>query len=130
MSQSVNGIQKLSPHIQERRLSKPTVTVPRASVTVEGVSALLREELGPHYTITPAITSRFHHESPDGANSILVRRHCFEQASIRVIAGPDSTDIHVGSAANFTPAGLLINHAGIIRRVRQVLDHAPGLASS
>lgn len=108
----------------------PTVAVPRANVTVGEVSAVHREKLGPHYRITPAFTSRFHHESPAGANSILVRRHWFEQASIRVIAGPDSTDIHVSSAANFTPTGLLINRAGIIRRVRQVLDHTPGLASS
>jgi hypothetical protein len=76
------------------------------------------------------MTSRFHHQSPAGANSILVRRHWFEQASIQVIAGPDSTDIHIGSAANFTPAGLLINRAGIMRKVHQMLEHAPGLACS
>ena len=76
------------------------------------------------------MTSRFHHESPAGADSILVRRHWFEQASIRVIAGPDSTEVHVGSAANFTPTGLLINRVGIIRKVHQVLEQAPELASS
>jgi hypothetical protein len=108
----------------------PTVTVPRANVTVEEVSAVLREKLGPRYKITPAMTSRFHHESPAGANSILVRRHWFEQASVRVIAGPDSTDIHVGSAANFTPTGLLVNRLSIIRNVHQVLEHAPGLAAA
>lgn len=108
----------------------PTVTVPRANVTVEEVSAVLRDKLGPRCTITPAMTSRFHHESPADADSILVRRHWFEQASIRVIPGPDSTEVHVGSAANFTPTGLLINRAGIIRKVHQVLQRAPELASS
>ena len=108
----------------------PTVTVPRANVTVEDVSVVLRTKLGPCYKITPAVTSRFHHESPAGANSALIRRHWFEQASIQVIAGPDSTEIHVGSAANFTPTGLLINRAGIMRKVHQVLEQAPELASS
>ena len=64
----------------------PTVTVPSANVTVEEVSAVLREKLGPCYKITPAMTSRFHHQFPAVANSILVRRYWFEQASIRVIA--------------------------------------------
>jgi len=108
----------------------PTVTVPRANVTVEDVSAVLRTKLGPRYKITPAVTSRFHHKFAAGANSALIRRHWFEQASIQVIAGPDSTEIHVGSAANFTPTGLIINRASIIRKVHQVLEQAPELASS
>ena len=107
----------------------PTVTVPRANVTVEDVNVVLRTKLGPRYKITPAVTSRFHHESPAGTHSALIRRHWFEQASIQVIAGPDSTEIHVGSAANFTPTGLLINRAGIMRKVHQVLEQAPELAS-
>jgi hypothetical protein len=102
----------------------PTITVPNANVTVEQVSAVLREKLGPRYKITPAMTSRFHRQSPAGADSILVRRRWFEQASIRVIPGPDNTEVHVRSAANFTPTGLLINRAGIIRKVHQVLQRA------
>jgi hypothetical protein len=107
-----------------------TVTVPRANVSVEEVSAALRENLGPRYRITPARTSRCHYESPAGANSILVRRHWFEQASIKVVPGPDHAEIHIGSAANFTPAGICFNHASIVRKVHQVLQHAPGLAGS
>ena len=53
-----------------------------------------------------------------------------EQASIRVIAGLDSTQIHVSSAANFTPTGLLINRVCIMHKVHQVLERAPELASS
>jgi hypothetical protein len=108
----------------------PTITVPRANVTLEDVSAVLRTKLGPRYRITPAVTSRFHHEFAAAANSALIRRHWFEQASIQVIAGPDRTEIHVGSAANFTPTGLIINRASIIRKVHQVLEQAPELASS
>lgn len=106
----------------------PTVTVPRADVTVDDVSALLREKLGPRYTITPGMTSRLHHKFPAGPDSLLIKRHWIEQASIRVTPGPGSTEIHIGSAANFTPTGLLINRAGIIRKLHQVLEHAPELA--
>ena len=108
----------------------PTITVPRANVTVEDVSTVLRAKLGPRYQVTPGVTSRFHLQFRAGANSALIRRHWFEQASIQVIAGPDSTEIHVGSAANFTPTGLLVNRASIIRKVHQVLEQAPELASS
>ena len=96
----------------------------------EQVSAVLREKLGPRYKVTPAATSHFHHQSPAGADSVLVRRHWFEQASIRIVPGPDRTEIHIGNAANFTPAGLLINRSSIIRKLQQVLEHAPELASS
>ena len=37
----------------------PTLTVPTANVTVDEVSAVLREKLGPRGTITPAMTSRY-----------------------------------------------------------------------
>jgi hypothetical protein len=108
----------------------PAVTVPRPGVTVDEVSAVLRDRLGPRYKIKPARTSHFHHESPAGTDSVLVRRNWLEQASIRVIPGPDSTEIHIGNAAAFTPTGLLINRASIIRKVHQVLEHAPELADS
>jgi hypothetical protein len=106
-----------------------TVTVARA-VTAEEVSAVLREKLGPRYKITTAVTSRFHHKFPAGPDSLLVRRHWIEQAAIRVVPGPGSTEIHIGSAANFTPTGLLINRASIIRKLHQVLAQAPELGGS
>jgi hypothetical protein len=107
----------------------PTITVPRANVTVEDVSTVLRTKLGPRYQVTPGVTSRFYHQTPAGPNSALIRRHWFEQASIQVIAGPGSTEIHVGSAANFTPTALLINRVGIIRKVHRMLEQSPELAS-
>jgi hypothetical protein len=62
-----------------------SIMVPRPNVTVEEVSAVLRDKLGSHYKVTPAVTAHFHHESSGRADSILVKRHWFEQASIRVI---------------------------------------------
>jgi hypothetical protein len=108
----------------------PAVTVARPDVTVDEVSAVLRARLGPRYTITPGTTSHFHHESAAGADSVLVRRNWFEQASIRVIPGQDSTEIRIGNAGSFTPTGMLLNRASIMHKVHQVLEHAPELAGS
>ena len=40
----------------------------------------------------------------------------------------DSTDIHVGSAANVTLGGVVFNHASIVHNVHQALPRAPELA--
>jgi hypothetical protein len=104
-----------------------TVTIPRSNVTVEEVSAVLRERLGSHYKVTPTVAEHFHHETSGYANSILVRRNWFQQANIRVVPGTNDTEIHVGSAANFTPTGILLNRASIVRKVQQVLAHSPEL---
>jgi hypothetical protein len=101
-----------------------TVTVPRPNVTVEEVCAVLRDRLGSRYEVTPGVTSHFHKEFSGDANSILVKRHWFEQASIQIVPGANHTEIHVGSAANFTPPATLYNRASIVRKVHQVLDHA------
>ena len=108
----------------------PTVTVPSANVTVEQVSAVLREKLGPRYKITPATTSRFHHQFPAGETQYWSDGIGSSRPASGSSPAPDSTEIHVGSAANFTPTGLLINRAGIMHKVHQVLQRAPELASS
>jgi hypothetical protein len=105
-----------------------TVTIPRSNVTVEEVSAVLRNKLGSHYKVTPSVASHFHHEAPGDAHSILVKRNWFVQANIRVVPGTNDTEIHIGSAANFTPTGLLLNSTTIVRKVHQVLEHSPELA--
>jgi hypothetical protein len=107
-----------------------TVTVRRSNVTVDEVSSVLRDKLGSRYRVTPSVTSHFHHESPGGANSILVKRHWFEQANVRVVPGTNDTEIRIGGAANFTATGFLINRASIVRKVKSVLDHAPELGGS
>lgn len=46
----------------------PTVTVPRADVTVEQVSAVLRRELGSRYRVTPSMmAAAFGKEGPGDA---------------------------------------------------------------
>jgi hypothetical protein len=105
-----------------------TVTVPRPNVTVEEVSKVLRDRLGSHYRVTPTVVARFHHETSGYANSILVKRNWFLQASLRVVPGVKGTEIHVGSAANFTPTGILLNRASIVRKVQQALEQSPEFA--
>jgi hypothetical protein len=107
-----------------------TVTIPRSNVTVEEVSAVLRSKLGSHYKVKPSVASHFHHESPGYDNAVLVKRNWFLQANIRVVPGANGTEIHIGSAADFTPTGHLLNSATIVRKVRQVLEHSAELARS
>jgi hypothetical protein len=107
-----------------------TVVIPRSSVTVEEVSAVLRDKLGSHYTVKPFVTSNFHREALGYKNSILVRRNWFVQANIRVVPRADDTEIFVGSGANVTPIGLLLNTATIVRKVHQILEHSAELAKT
>jgi hypothetical protein len=107
-----------------------TVTIPRSNVTVEEVSAVLRSELGSRYRVKPSVASHFHHESSGYENAILVKRNWFLQANIRVVPGRNDTEIHIGSAADFTPTGHLLNRATIVRKVHQALEHSAELARS
>jgi hypothetical protein len=107
-----------------------TVTIPRPNVTVDEVSAVLRDKLGSHYKVTPFVASHFHHEASGYANSILVKRNWLMQANIRVVPGIADTEIIVGSAANFTPPGHLLNSTTIVRKVHQVLEHSVELVGS
>jgi hypothetical protein len=118
------------PHPQESWPAVRTVTIPRSTVTVEEVRGVLESDLGSRYSVTPFAKSRFHHESAGDENSILVRRNWFMQASVRVENGINNTEIHVGSAANFTPTGLLLNNATVMRKVQHVLEDSQDLAGS
>jgi hypothetical protein len=104
-----------------------TLTIQRSNVTIDEVAAVLRRELGSRYKVMPSVTSHIHHESSGHSNSILVKRHWLEQANVEVVPGDGETKIHVGGAANFTPTGILINRASIVRKVYQVLDHSAEL---
>jgi hypothetical protein len=105
-----------------------TVTISRPNVTLDEVSAALREGLGSRYEITPAVASRVHHEFRGHPDSILVKRHWFEQANVRVVPGATDTEIHIGGAATFTATGFLINRASVVRKVHQVLEQSTELA--
>jgi hypothetical protein len=107
-----------------------TITISRSNVTVEEVSAVLRNGLGSRYEIPPSASSHVHHESPGHPDSILVKRHWFEQANVRVVEGTNDTEIHVRGATNFSLPGVLFNRASIVRKVHQVLEHSTDLAGS
>jgi hypothetical protein len=107
-----------------------TVTIPRSNVTVEEVSAILQDKLGPFYKVTPFLAARFHRESSGHANSILVKQNWFLQTNVRVIPGTDETKIHVRSETNFTPIGRLLASTTIVPKVYGVLKHSAELAGS
>src|ERR1700679_3892687 len=107
-----------------------TVTIPRSNVTVEEVSAVLRNELGSHYKVSPFAVSHAHHQSSTDTKSILVRRNWLIQANVRDVAGTAETELHIQSAANVTPTGHLLNSTTIVRKVHQILEHSSELARS
>jgi hypothetical protein len=107
-----------------------TITIRRPNVTVEEVSAVLREGLGSRYEISPSHTSHVHHETPNHAGSILVKRNWLEQANVKVVTGTSDTEIHVGGAGNFSLPFVLLNRASIVRKVSHVLEQSTALAGS
>jgi len=108
-----------------------TVTVPRPNITVEEVSAVLRNELGSRYGVTPSMTSRgLAKEVPSDANSLLVSGSWFQRANVRIIPCPDRTEIDVSPGATYPGLIRLIDRIGIARKVHQILEHAPELAGS
>jgi hypothetical protein len=106
----------------------PIITIPRSNVTVDEVSEILRAGLGSRYKVLPSVASHVHHESSGHPNSILVKRHWWEQALVEIVAGISETEIHIGGAASVTPPGFLINRAGIVRKVQHVLEQSSVLA--
>jgi hypothetical protein len=108
-----------------------TITVARSNVTVEEVSAVLRDKLGSGYQITPSVTSRgFAKEVPDDANAMLVTGAWLARANIRILPGADGTEIRVSPGATYPGLIRFIDRIGIARKVHQILERAPELAES
>jgi hypothetical protein len=108
-----------------------TVTVPRSNVTVEEVSAVLRNALGSRYGVTPSMTSRgFAKKVPGDANTLLVSGSWLQRANIRIVPGADRTEIDVSPGATYPGLIRLIDRIGIARTVHQVLEHAPEFAGA
>jgi hypothetical protein len=108
-----------------------TVIVPRSSVTVEEVSAVLRRTLGSRYRVTPSKTaSGFGKEGPGDASTILVASSWLDRANVSVIHAKNSTEIHVSPGATYFGLIRLFHRAGLVHRVHQALEHAPELAAS
>src|ERR1700733_2917433 len=106
----------------------PTITLPRSDVTVDEVSEILRDGLGSRYKVLPTVASHVHHESSGHPNSILVKRHWWEQAVVEVLPSTSDTEAPIGGAASATPPGFLINRASIVRKVQHVLEQSSVLA--
>lgn len=104
----------------------PTVTVPRSDVTVEQVSAVLRQELGPRYRVTPSMmAAAFGKEAPGDATTILVASNWLERANVRVVSDGSSTEIRVSPGATYFGLIRLLHRAGLAHKVYRALAVMP-----
>jgi hypothetical protein len=109
----------------------PTVTVPRADVTVEQVCAVLRRELGSRSRVTPSMTAAaFRKEGPGDATTILVASNWLERANVRVVSDGNSTEIRVSPGATYFGLIRLIHRAGLAHKVYRALEDAPELGGA
>jgi hypothetical protein len=102
-----------------------TVTVPRSDVTIEEVSAVLRDKLGSRYRITPAKET-----GPADANTIQVRRNWLTRAKVRIRSGAESTELQVSPDFAVGVPGTILNGFFFARKVSHVLEHAQGLVGA
>lgn len=108
-----------------------TITVPRSGVTTEEVSAVLRRELGSRYTVTPSLMATgFGKQVQGGPNTVLVVANWLERANIELTPKTNGTEINVSPGATYFGLIRLIQRAGLARKVRQALEHAPELSES
>ena len=95
----------------------PTVTVPRADVTVEQVGAVLRRELGSRYKVMPSLmAAAFGEEGPGDATTIPVASNWLERANVRVVSDGDSTGIRVSPGATYFALIRLLRRAGLAHK--------------
>ncbi len=118
--------------VKERRITMPTVTIPRTDITSEQIGAALRDGLDDRYDVFPGMRmTRLPIGSPRAADpdEIVVGKgpSPMVRAQVTIIRRADHTDIRI------TPGGvagdLLMNTFGIARKIRHVLLDAPGIVS-
>jgi hypothetical protein len=118
--------------VKERRITMPTVTIPRTDITSDQISAALRDGLDDRYDVLPGMRmTRIPAGSPRtaGPDEIVVGKgpSPMVRAQVTIIRRADHTDIRI------TPGGLagdlLMNTVGIARKIRHVLLNAPGIGS-
>lgn len=101
----------------------PTIHVPRDDLSIEEVSGALRQKLGASYRITPSVTSSgFGKEVPGDANTAVVKGFWIDRANIRIVSGPNGTDIEVSPGATYFGLVRLIDRVGITRKVHRALQ--------
>ncbi len=117
---------------KERRVTMPTVTIPRTDITSEQIGAALRDGLDDRYDVLPGMRmTRIPIGSPRAADpdEIVVGKgpSPMVRAQVTILRRADHTDIRI------TPGGvagdLLMNTLGIARKIRRVLLDAPGIGS-
>jgi hypothetical protein len=108
-----------------------TITVPRADVTAELVTEVLRSRLGTRYTITPGKhATGFGKEVQGDANSVLVAGNWLERSTVTIASDENSTDIEVSPGATYFGLIRLAHRVGLTHKVHNVLAQAPELAAS
>jgi hypothetical protein len=107
-----------------------TITVHRSDVTSQEVVRALRYGLGSRYSVEPGLrlaASSFMPAQQAQHDEIVVSSGSVLRAQVSVANQAGTTTIRV------QPGGLfwiwLVNEFGIARKVRHVLENAPGLAA-
>jgi hypothetical protein len=72
----------------------------------------------------------FGKEVQGGPNTVLVAANWLEQANIELTPKTNGTEIEVSPGATYLGLSRLIHRAGLARKVRQVLEHAPDFAGA
>jgi hypothetical protein len=109
----------------------PTITVPRADVTIEEVSEALRQGLGPRYKVLPGMGMNWNpvgNPRPDHPDMIVVGTGSTRLFRVEVKISPRSgqTLLHVIAGGIGLPLRL-VNRFWIAEKVRRVLRSAPDL---
>ena len=113
----------------------PAITIPRADVTSEEVTAALRAGLGPHYRVVPGMhmpqACLFAPEPNHDPDTILVSTgsgrlsNQLFRAQVTLTRPPGQTVIRIrpgGTSSEFP-----INWIGLARKIRHVLASAPSI---
>ena len=107
-----------------------TITIPRGDVTPDEVSRALRAGLGTRYHVLPGTQAAyvFGAPRPDEPDAIVVGIGSSRlwRTQVHISRGGSQTHIQVATAPAM-PLTWLINTLGITRKVRCVLQEAPGL---
>ena len=108
-----------------------TITVPRDDVTIEEVSEALRQGLGPRYKVLPGMGMNWNpvgNPRPDKPDMVVVGTGSTRlfRAEVTISSRSGQTVLHVIAGGISLPLRL-INGFWIARKVRQVLETAPGL---
>jgi hypothetical protein len=109
-----------------------TITVARPDVTSEQVADALRQGLGARYNVVSGVGVNWNpvgNPRPDHPDTIVVGTgsNRLFRAQVSISRGPGETILHV-SPGGLTPVPRITNRLWIVRKVRQALAGAPGLA--